>query len=121
MPRHDQVRVPGEVQPVGREAAALEVVELVAEAAGIDDAAGADHAVLSGQDPGRQVPQLVRLLADEDRVARVRPAVVTANDVRVLGEQVDDLALALVSPLRPDDHGRGHGMQCATAAGGIRR
>ena len=34
------------------------------------------------------------------------PALVAAHDVRLLGEQVDDLALALVAPLRADDDGR---------------
>ena len=42
-------------------------------------------------------------------VARVGAALVADDDVRVLREQVDDLALPLVAPLRPDDHGGGHG------------
>ncbi len=103
VPGHDEVRVPGQAQPLGREAAALEVVEFLAEAAGVDDAAGADDAFLAGEDARGQVPQLVGLVADEDGVPGVRPAVVAADDVRVLGEQVDDLALALVSPLRAHD------------------
>ena len=37
------------------------------------------------------------------------PALVAADDVRLAREQVDDLALALVAPLRADDHGGGHG------------
>src|SRR5207244_9316382 len=103
MPRHDQMGVPGQVQAIRGEAAALEIVQLLAEAARVDDAAGADHAVLAGQDAGRKVAQLLRLVADEDRVPGVRPAVVAADDVRMLGEQVDDLALPLISPLRADD------------------
>ena len=44
-----------------------------------------------------------------DRVAGVRAALVAADEVRALREQIDDLALALVSPLRSDDDGRRHG------------
>ena len=59
---------------------------------------------------------LVRLAVDDDRVPGVRAALVAADEVGVLGEQVDDLALALVAPLRADDHGRGHVPQCRTRA-----
>ena len=45
---------------------------------------------------------------DDDRVPGVRAALVAADEVGVLGEQVDDLALALVAPLRADDDGRRH-------------
>ena len=61
------------------------------------------------EDPGRDVVELERLAADDDRVARVRAALVAADEFGALGEQVDDLALALVAPLRADDHGGGHG------------
>src|SRR5207247_2196903 len=40
-----------------------------------------------------------------------------ADEVRVLGEQVDDLALAFVTPLRPDDDGPRHGPKCARSVG----
>src|SRR5918912_852894 len=79
-----------------------EVVELLHEHLGIDDAAGADHAVLAAEDPGRDVAHLVGLSVGDDRVPRVRPAVVAADEVGMLGEQVDDLALAFVSPLSAD-------------------
>ena len=75
---------------------------------GIDDAAGADHAGLAGDDAARDLADLERLAARDDRVPRVRTALVAADDVRVLRQQVDDLALAFVTPLRADDHGRGH-------------
>ena len=45
------------------------------------------------------------------------PAVVAADEIRVAGEQVDDLALALVAPLRADDHGRGHAGSMPASAG----
>ena len=84
-------------------------VQLLDEDARVDDAARADHALLAPEDPRGHVPELVGLAVGDDRVPGVRPAVVAADEIRVLGEQVDDLALALVAPLGADDHGRGHG------------
>jgi len=45
---------------------------------------------------------------DRNRVAGVWATLVAAHEIRPLRQQVDDLALALVSPLRADDDGRGH-------------
>src|SRR5262249_6745878 len=56
----------------------------------------------------RDLADLVGLVADDDRVPRVGAALVAADEVGVLREEIDDLPLALVAPLRPDDHGRGH-------------
>ena len=109
MPRHDHVRVPGEPDELGRDPARLELLELLDEDAGVDDAARADHALLAPQDPRGHVARLVRLAVDDDRVPGVRPAVVAANQIRVAGKQIDDLALALVAPLGADDDGTGHG------------
>ncbi len=44
-------------------------------------------------------------------------ALVAADEVRVEGQQVDDLALAFVSPLRTDDHSCGHEPESARAGG----
>src|SRR5205823_9808 len=74
----------------------------------VDHAAGADHALLALEDPGGNVLQLERLAVGDDRVARVRPAVVAADEIGMLGKQVDDLALALVAPLRAYNDGCGH-------------
>ena len=108
VPRHDQVGVARYVDLVGRVAAALELVELGDQHLRVDDAAVADQARLAADDPARQRADLVRLVADDDRVAGVRAALVAADDVGVLGEQVDDLALPLVAPLRAHDDGGGH-------------
>ena len=108
VPRHDQVRVARHVHLVRRVAAPLELVELADQHLGIDDAAVADHARLAADDAARQRADLVCLLADDDRVPGIRAALVAAHDIRVLREQVDDLALAFVAPLRPDDHSRRH-------------
>ena len=67
----------------------------------ITDTLPRDHAA-------RRLADLERLVADDDRVPGVRPALVAADEIGTLREQVDDLALALVSPLRADDDGRGH-------------
>ena len=48
------------------------------------------------------------VVVGDDRVPRVRAAVVAADEIGVLREQVDDLALALVAPLGADDDGAGH-------------
>ena len=109
VPGHDEMRVPGhEEQALGDMPAGLELVQLGDQDGRIDHAAGADRARLSGHDPARNLPNLVRLPGDDDGVPGIRAALVTADEVGVLGEQVDDLPLPLVAPLRPDDHGRGH-------------
>jgi hypothetical protein len=41
-------------------------------------------------------------------VAGVVPTLVSGDHVAALGEQVDDLALALITPLRPDDDSERH-------------
>jgi orotidine-5'-phosphate decarboxylase len=51
---------------------------------------------------------LVRLVADDQRVAGVVAALVPGDHVRPLGQEVDDLALALVPPLGADDHRQRH-------------
>ena len=86
----------------------VEQVDLVDEDLCIDDAARADHRPGAGDDAARHLPELPRLAADDDRVPGVGPALIAAHDVRILGEQVDDLALALVAPLRADHDGRWH-------------
>ena len=99
---------PESADEVGRDPARLELLQLLDEHAGVDDAAGADHALLAPEDPRGHVPRLVGLAVDDDRVPGVRPAVVAADEIRVAGKQIDDLALALVAPLGADDDGRGH-------------
>ena len=119
VPRHDHVRVARDVHASrGREPARLELVELLEEHARVDDAAGADHArSCRVTTPLGICADLVRLVADDDRVPCVRAALIAAHEIRVLREQVDDLALAFVSPLRPDDDGRWHLRKCRADAG----
>ena len=103
------MRVAGDAHPARVEAARLGVVEFADEDVRVDHAPGAEHALLAPEQAGRHVPELVGLAVGDDRVPRVGAALVADDDVRVLGEQVDDLALPLVAPLRPDDDGGGHG------------
>src|SRR4030095_122253 len=102
VPRHDQVRVAGESDGLGRDAPRFEFVQLVDEDARVDDEARAEHALLAPQEARGHVLELVRLAVGDDRVARVGPALVAADEVGMLGKQIDDLALALVTPLRAD-------------------
>ena len=91
--------------------------EVFIEELGVDHAPGADDARLPlVEDPRRDVVELERLAAAEDRVARVGPALEPADHVRVLREQVDDLALALVAPLGADDDAGRHQLAFARFA-----
>ena len=51
VPGHDQVRVAGDPQRLSRDSAALEVVDLVQQHRGVDDAAGPEHAHLPERIP----------------------------------------------------------------------
>lgn len=81
-----------------------EVLELLEEARNVDDYAVADQALAIGvHQAARQEMEvkllLVLALADNDRVAGVVAAGTAGADVRGRGEDVDELALALVAPL----------------------
>ena len=123
MPGHDEVGVPrDEEQPLRLVAPRFELVELRDQHRRIDDAAGADRAPLPGDDARRDLPDLVGLVSDDDRVAGVRAALVAADEIGVLREEVDDLSLPFVAPLRADDDGRGHARQsCRSWAPSDRR
>ena len=113
VPRHDQVGVAGDDDDRRVDPARRQLVELVEQHLRVDDAPGPDHRRLARDDAARRLPDLERLAAGHDRVARIRPALIAADDVRFLREQVDDLALALVAPLRAHDDGRRHATECA--------
>jgi hypothetical protein len=115
------MRVARDADGPGRDPARLELVELLDEDAWIDDTAGPEHAFLAPEDPRGHVLELVRLAVGDDRVARIGAALVAAHEVGVLGEQVDDLALALVPPLRADNDCGGHGISLPEPSGLRRR
>ena len=105
---HDQVGVGGHPQPAHVHAPRAQRVELVDQHPRVDHHAVADHAALAGiQDPRGDQVQLPLLLAPDDRVAGVVAALEAHDGVGVLGEQIGDLALALIAPLGANyDHGR---------------
>ena len=70
---------------------------------GIEHDAVADHRRRAAHDPARQQRQLVGLVADDEGVAGIVAALEAHDHVGAAGEPVDDLALALVAPLRADD------------------
>src|SRR5207249_2925925 len=74
VPGHDQVRLAGEVDVGGRDAARFELVDLRKEDLRVDDAAGADHARLARDHAARDLADLERLGPDHDRVTGVRAA-----------------------------------------------
>ena len=101
---HDQVRGGAHAQAAGVDLARAELVQLGDQQPGMDGHAWPDDAHRPRiEDAGRnQVDRETALLVD-DRVARVGAAVPADDQVRVAGEQVDDLALALVAPVAADD------------------
>ena len=122
VPGHDEVGVPGhEEESLRRVTARLELVELADQDRRVDDAPRPDRALLAGDDPTRNLADLVRLVLDHDRVAGIRAALVAADEVGLLGQEVDDLSLAFVAPLRPDDDGRGHVPECCMRERGAPR
>ena len=82
-----------ETERLRRDPSLLEPVDLVQQHLGVDHAAGAEHAQLAREDPRREVAELERLAVHDHRVAGVRAALVAADDVARLREQVDDLCL----------------------------
>ena len=105
--RQDERGVLGDAQ-VGRghgHAPACQPLDLLAERPGIDDHAVAEHRELArAHHAGGQQRQLVGLVADDEGVAGVVPALEAHDNVGPLRQPVDDLALALVAPLGADHH-----------------
>ncbi len=102
---HDQVRVGRDPDRADVDAAAAKLLKLVGQHPGVDHDAVADHAQLARvQDPRWHQVQLPGLAVPDDRVAGVVAALEADDRVGLLGEQVGDLALALIAPLGADDH-----------------
>jgi hypothetical protein len=104
--RQDQGHVLGDAQALGGDGEALgaQALDLVEERPRVDDDAVAHDRELAAPHHARgQERQLVGLAVDDERVARVVAALKAHHDVGPLAQPVDDLALALVAPLRADD------------------
>src|ERR1035437_2355577 len=78
----------------------------------VDHQAVPDHCQFAGsQDAARNELQHELLLADKYRMARVMAALISSDDIEPFREQVDDLTLALVSPLGAQDDDVSHFVQ----------
>ena len=88
---------------------AVEPIELGEQHRGIDhDAVADDGCDVVVEDAARHELERERLAADDDRVAGVVPALVADDDLHLLGDEVGELALALVTPLGADHDRCGH-------------
>lgn len=112
----------GEADVVGNQQAvfprhlfALDLLQLGQENEGVQDAAIADDVDgLRAEQSGGNGVEKVLVVADLNGVAGVGAAVEAGDDVVLFGKQVDQLALALVAPLRPK-HGADLGVQAVHA------
>jgi hypothetical protein len=106
---HDQVRIRADAQPGEVDALGAQPVELVGEDLRVDHHAVADRAQPPRiEDPGGDQVQLPRHAVADDRVSGVVAALEADHQVGALGEEVGDLALALVAPLGAHDDDAGH-------------
>ena len=87
----------------------LSFVDFVEKSLRIEHHAVADHGeLLRAQHAGGQQRELVGLTVDDEGVAGIVAALEAHDDVGLLRQPVDDLALPLVAPLGADDDNIGH-------------
>ncbi len=111
MQRQDQRDVFGDAQVFRADGHALpsQLGDFIEERLRIDHHAVADDRKLGRpQDARRQQRQLVGFAVDDQRVAGIVAALEAHDDVSLLRQPVDDLALPLVAPLGADDDNIGH-------------
>ena len=110
--REDQVGVAADPQPAGSRRPWRSSMSISASSTrGVDDDAVADDrrdVVVEDRRSGTSW-RAKRLAVDHDGVPGVVAALVADDQVHLLGDEVGELALALVAPLGPDDDGRRHG------------
>ena len=109
--RQDQGDVLGDPQVfrADGDALAFQFSHLVEEGLRIEHHAIADHGQLRRpQHARRQQRQLVGLAIDDERMAGIVAALEAHDDIGLLRQPVDDLALPLVAPLGADDDNIGH-------------
>ena len=73
-----------------------------------DDAVADDRGDVVVEDPARHQLEREGLPVDHDGVAGVVAALVADDQLHLPGQEVGELALALVAPLGPDDDGCRH-------------
>ena len=113
VPGHDEVRAAADRDAVGAggDPLGLEVARLLEEGGRRDDQPVPDDAERPGVEDARGDEMKDDLpAADPDRVAGVMPALVSGDDVEGRCQQVDDLALAFVSPLGSENEQIGHAL-----------
>ena len=111
MQRQDQRDVFGNAQifRADGDALPLQFCDFIEERLRIEHHAVADDGELRRpQHAGRQQRQLVSLAIDDERMAGIVAALEAHDDVGLLRQPVDDLALPLVAPLGADDDNIGH-------------
>jgi hypothetical protein len=111
MQRQNQRDVFGDAQILraNRDALSLQLGDFVEERLRIDHHAIADHRQLRRpQHAGRQQRQFVGFAIDDQGVAGIMTALEAYDDVSLLRQPVDDLALPFVAPLGADDDNIGH-------------
>ena len=87
------------------EAPALDLLELLHEIERIHHHAVADHAVLAVvENPGRHEMEDILLIPEDHGVTSVRAALETDHDIRLFSQEVNDLALAFIAPLGPNEY-----------------
>ncbi len=111
--RHDHVGVPADPDLGGVDPAGGEHVELADECFRVDhDARTDDAGDVRVEHARRGQPELEHLVAQDHGVTRVVATLVADGHRDLLGQEVGRLALALITPLEPDDNGGRH--QAAT-------
>lgn len=97
---------------IGIEPMLLQRLEFFKEAGHVDDAAATDDIDAIGVDEA--AGQNVEIVSDavcDNGMACIVTALGTAADLRLMGEDIGELALAFVTPLGAEDDGDRHGWQ----------
>ena len=121
--RQDQRGIVGDAQILARDADAggAQRADFLRQRPGVDDDAIADHRQLAlPHDARGQQRKLVGDAVDDERMPGIVPALEAHDDIGPLRKPVDDLALALIAPLRADDRDIRHELSSfrGTAIGG---
>ena len=107
--KHDMGAVRDEDAAIGVQAVLLERLELLEETRDVDDTATANDIDTAGVDEAAgQNVKVVGNAVGDNGVACVVTALGAAADLRLVGEDVGELALAFVTPLGAEDDGDGH-------------
>ena len=113
VPRQEEMRAVGHAEVRRRDAASLELLELLAEEREVDDGPRTEHAERARiEDAARHEVELEGAVLVDDGVSGVVAALEPDDQVRLLRQEVRDLAFAFVAPLSPDDGRHRHVVGC---------